>query len=91
MEKIRIHSDILPSKENNFTIKTKDGTILRELKKYLSENFKDKFVSIDLFYESKTDKIRITKVDKDSDILFSEFITQIEQSEYGYLFDFESQ
>ncbi len=89
MENIKIESDLLPTNENNFTIKTKDGIILKEIKKFLLDKYKDSFVSLSLFYDSTSNIINISKVEKKSDELYFKFINEIGESEYGYLFDFE--
>lgn len=89
MENVKIESDSLPTKENNFTIKTNNGIVLREIKKFILDNHKDKFESVNLFYDSITDNIRISNIQKKSEELYFEFINGIEKSKYGKLFDFE--
>lgn len=89
MENVKIDSDSLPTKENNFMIKTKYGIKLKEIKKFIIENHKDKFVSLNLFYDSTTDNIEILGSEKKSDKLYLEFINEMEKSEYRKLFNFE--
>lgn len=91
MERLIINSDIIPTEENNFTIKTKDGIILRDLKKFIIDNnLVDNFKFLELFYDSRIDKIRIVKIERNQEDTYPKFLTEISNSEFGYLFDFEN-
>lgn len=91
MEKLVINSDIIPTEANNFTIKTNDGIILRDLKKFIVDNnLIDHFKFLELFYDSRIDKIRIVKIEKKPEDTYPKFLTEISNSEFGYLFDFEN-
>tara|TARA_R110000796_G_scaffold136239_1_gene252296 strand:+ start:2467 stop:2742 length:276 start_codon:yes stop_codon:yes gene_type:complete len=91
MERLVINSDIIPTEENNFTIKTKNGIILRDLKKFIIDNnLVDNFKFLELFYDSRIDKIRIVKIERNQEDTYPKFLTEISNSEFGYLFDFEN-
>lgn len=91
MGKLVINSDVVPTEANNFTIKTNDGIILRDLKKFIiNNNLIDCFKYLELFYDSRMDKIRIVKIERNLEDKYPKFLTEISNSEFGYLFDFEN-
>lgn len=91
MGKLVINSDVVPTEANNFTIKTNDGIILRDLKKFIiNNNLIDYFKYLELFYDSRMDKIRIVKIERNLEDKYPKFLTEISNSEFGYLFDFEN-
>ncbi|OIQ21362.1 MAG: hypothetical protein BM557_03680 [Flavobacterium sp. MedPE-SWcel] len=88
MEKLKFYSDLVPTEENNLTIKTQNGVLLRDVRKFIEDNFIENFSFLELFYDSNTDKIRVNKIEGCLEDKYSDFTTKISNSQYGCLFEF---